>query len=176
MLHAEYLFLSLNTQNPWQFPEELQLCKPNRAWLMFWIIQIVPVCMDNISLWAKLASTVKTLRSEWDPSWVQLPCLGCPFCQLEPCAQRALKGQGRAVSIHCLQFTCRNQGWPSFAVLLLSATSCPAWSCLVASANNGNAGQPSTHIFTTSVILGEFQAWQSLLVFDIAIQNPLKLL
>lgn len=41
MLHAEYLSLSLHTQNPWQFPEEVQLCKPNRAWLTFWIIQTV---------------------------------------------------------------------------------------------------------------------------------------
>lgn len=101
-LHGEYLFLSLQMQNPWRFPEELWLCKPNRAWFIFWIIKPVTVCMDNISFWAKLANTEKNFKPELDPSSLQLA--GFPGLSLQPALTlwpKSLPGT-RQASLHSL--------------------------------------------------------------------------
>lgn len=165
-LHGEYLSLSLHTQNPWQFPEELWLCKPNRAWLIFWIIKIVLVCMDNISFWAKLANTEKNLYAWIRPQFTAASWLsGVVSSASFNLVARVFQGLGRPISIHRLQYTCRNWGWTflcHFTDLSDNLSSLALSGGLRrACANNGKAGQPPTHIFTTSIFLGDFHAWQS---------------
>lgn len=122
-------------QNPQQFPEELWLCKPNRAWLIFWIIKIVPVCMDNISFWAKRANSEKKLYAWIRPqfhaaSWLPHVASAASFNLVAVESSRGSAAQPPGTAWYTPAGT---EVKLLSAILPISVATCLAWCCLAAS-------------------------------------------